>query len=95
MAPVTEIAYITLKPGVELTGSSPSAQAWSDALSAISAQEGYQRQHWGVSLEDPSLLMLLIGMCPSFVFTLPRNLITKLYANESQTGTELKATKNS
>lgn len=65
MAPVTEIAYITLKPGVQLTGSSTSAQAWSDALRTIQAQEGYQRLHWGVSLENENLLMLLIGILPS------------------------------
>lgn len=61
MAPVTEVAYLTLKPGVELAGSSTSAQAWSESIRTIQAQEGYQRLYWGVAVENPSLLMLLIG----------------------------------
>ncbi len=65
MAPVTEIAYITLKPGVQLTGSSTEAKAWAESLSTIQAQEGYQRLHWGTTLENENLLMLLIGTFPS------------------------------
>jgi hypothetical protein len=61
MAPVTEIAYISLKPGIQLTGSSDGAKAWADTIKTIQAQDGYQRLHWGVSLENESLLMLLIG----------------------------------
>jgi hypothetical protein len=61
MAPVTEIAYLTLKPGVELTGSSTSAQVWTDTVKTITQQSGYQRLHWGITLENQSLLMLLIG----------------------------------
>jgi hypothetical protein len=64
MAPVTEIAYITLKPGIQLTGSSAEAKAWAEALSTIQAQEGYQRLHWGATLENENLLMLLIGTLP-------------------------------
>jgi hypothetical protein len=62
MAPVTEIAYISLKPGIQLTGSSDGAKAWADTIKTIQAQDGYQRLHWGVSLENESLLMLLIGI---------------------------------
>jgi hypothetical protein len=64
MAPVTEIAYITLKPGVQLTGSSAEAKAWAESLSTVQAQEGYQRTHWGTTLENENLLMLLIGTLP-------------------------------
>ncbi len=64
--PVTEIAYITLKSGVELEGSGDAAQALKDSLKTISQQEGYQRQHYGRTLEDPSLLMLLIGMSSTY-----------------------------
>jgi hypothetical protein len=82
MAPVTEIAYITLKPGVELTGTTSSAQAWTETIRTIQAQEGYQRLHWGVSLEDETLLMLLIGSPPPFIFppllTLPKPISTKV-----------------
>jgi hypothetical protein len=62
MVPVTEIAYISLKPGIQLTGSSDGAKAWADTIKTIQAQDGYQRLHWGVSLENESLLMLLIGI---------------------------------
>jgi hypothetical protein len=64
MAPVTEIAYITLKPGVQLTGSSAEAKAWAESLSTGQAQEGYQRTFWGTTLENETLLMLLIGTLP-------------------------------
>ena len=68
MAPVTEIAYLTLKPGlklgVELTGSSPTAQIWTEAMETITQQPGYQRLHWGLTLEDESLLMVFIGTFP-------------------------------
>jgi hypothetical protein len=64
MTPVTEIAYITLKPGVQLTGSSAEAKAWAESLSTVQAQEGYQRTFWGTTLENENLLMLLIGNLP-------------------------------
>ncbi|KAI9053686.1 hypothetical protein LZ554_002639 [Drepanopeziza brunnea f. sp. 'monogermtubi'] len=58
--PVTEIAYITLKPGIELEGSGAAAQAWKETLTTVSQQDGYQRMHWGRTLEDPNQLMLFI-----------------------------------
>jgi hypothetical protein len=64
MAPVTEIAYLTLKPGLELAGSSPTAQIWTESIKTITQQSGYQRLHWGLTLENESLLMLLIGIFP-------------------------------
>jgi len=63
MSPVTEIAYISLKPGVELVGDSATAKAWADTIKTIQAQDGYQHLHWGTAMEDESLLMLLIGTC--------------------------------
>ncbi len=70
MAPVTEIAYISLKPGVELVGDSPAAKAWGDTIKTIQAQDGYQRLHWGTAMEDESLLMLLIGISSHHEFLL-------------------------
>jgi hypothetical protein len=64
MAPVTEIAYLSLKPGVQLVGENEGAKAWADAIQTIQVQEGYQRLHWGTSLESENLLMLLIGISP-------------------------------
>lgn len=64
MTPVTELAFLTLKPGVASHLSLPETEegkAWSQALSTISQQEGYQRQRWGVTIEDEELLLLVIG----------------------------------
>lgn len=72
MAPVTEIAYISLKPGISITGSTTEAQAWSETISTIQAQPGYQRLHWGITLENQDLLMLLIGTFPLSLFLSPK-----------------------
>jgi len=61
MAPqATEICYITLKPGVELEGSSASAQVWADTIATIQRQDGIQRQHYGRTIENPNLLIWMI-----------------------------------
>lgn len=65
MAPqATEIAYITLKPGVELEGTSASAQAWQESIATIQRQEGYQRLYYGRTIESPDILILMIGTIP-------------------------------
>ncbi|CZS89856.1 uncharacterized protein RAG0_01093 [Rhynchosporium agropyri] len=58
--PVTEIAYITLKPGTDISGSSDAAKAWKEGLSIISKQAGYQRSRYGITMESPELLMWFI-----------------------------------
>ncbi|KAL2065159.1 hypothetical protein VTL71DRAFT_4300 [Oculimacula yallundae] len=58
--PVTEIAYITLKPGIDISGSSDAAKAWKESLAIISKQEGYQRSSYGLTLESPDLLLWFI-----------------------------------
>ncbi|XMA09225.1 hypothetical protein WAI453_002016 [Rhynchosporium graminicola] len=58
--PVTEIAYITLKPGTDISGSSEAAKAWKEGLSIISKQAGYQRSRYGLTMESPELLMWFI-----------------------------------
>ncbi|KUJ23948.1 uncharacterized protein LY89DRAFT_633686 [Mollisia scopiformis] len=60
MPQVTEIAYLTLKPDIDLTGTSPTATAWQETLSTIRQQTGFQRLHWGLTLESPELLILMI-----------------------------------
>ena len=92
MAPVTEIAYISLKSGVELVGDSPTAKAWADTLKTIQAQDGYQRLHWGTAMEDESLLMLLIGTSPPSDET---NLKTKTNIMRHKIGTVLKRIRSS
>lgn len=62
--PVTEIAYITLKPNTDITGSSDAAKAWKEGLSVIAKQEGYQGSSYGRAIESPDLLMWFIGIIP-------------------------------
>lgn len=59
--PVTEIAYITLKPGLTVEGDTPAAQVWKDTLETVSAQEGFQKYYYGTQLEREDVLMFLIG----------------------------------
>lgn len=61
-SPVTEIAYISLKPGVELEGSGPAAKAWQETLTTVQDQDGSHTIYYGRTLEDATLLMLFIGM---------------------------------
>ncbi|KAH6675474.1 hypothetical protein B0J14DRAFT_586569 [Halenospora varia] len=58
--PVTECATITLKPGVEIEGSTPEAQIWKETLMTVSQQPGYQRAHYGRQLENSTQVILLI-----------------------------------
>jgi len=59
--PVTEVAFIPLKAGVDVDDeNNPAYQAWQETLRTVSQQEGYQRSHYGTELEDPSTLQLLI-----------------------------------
>lgn len=60
-SPATEIAYISLKPSLDLEGNTTEAEIWQQALSTISEQKGYQRLYWGRQLEDPDVLLLVIG----------------------------------
>ncbi|TVY37514.1 hypothetical protein LSUB1_G003464 [Lachnellula subtilissima] len=60
-SPVTECATITLKPGIDLeTSGTDSAQAWSETLSTVAKQAGYQRSYWGRQLENPNIVVWLI-----------------------------------
>lgn len=56
----TEIAYVVLKPGVDLT-SGTTGQAWDSTITTLKVQPGFQRAHCGRSIETPNLLMMFIG----------------------------------
>jgi hypothetical protein len=61
MAPTTEIVILKLKdPASSLSDSSPTATLWHSILSTAISQPGAQRLHWGVVIEDPSLVRLFI-----------------------------------
>jgi len=64
-SPVTECATITLKPGIDLgTSGTDSAQAWNETLATVAKQAGYQRSYWGRQLENPNIVVWLIGIFP-------------------------------
>lgn len=59
--PVTEIVYITLKPDISVDTPGPAANVWQETLSTIASQDGYLGLRYGLQLENPGSLMLLIG----------------------------------
>jgi hypothetical protein len=72
MSPVTEIATLFLKAGIDLEDpSSLPAKAAQEAFNTISSQPGFQRIYYGPELEDSSILQLFIGAshlnCKSFL----------------------------
>lgn len=60
-AAVSEIVYITLKPGVDLEGSTTEASSWKKALEAVEAVDGYRGSYWGRQLEDSNVLIWVIS----------------------------------
>ena len=61
MAPVTEIVYVALKPGSNLSeADSPAGSVWKDSLNTVKAQPGFQRAYWSLEVENPSILRLFV-----------------------------------
>ncbi|CAL3968821.1 unnamed protein product [Diplocarpon coronariae] len=60
-APVTSVAYITTKPGIDLEGTGTAAQAWKEALATLPQQNGFQSRRWGRTMENVNLVMLFVG----------------------------------
>jgi len=59
--PVTEVAYITLKAGVDIEKvGTPEHQLWEESMTTVSSQEGYQRAYFGLQLESPNTTILFI-----------------------------------
>jgi hypothetical protein len=68
-SPVTEICYLTLKPGADVHApGSAAAQAWNDIVTTLSQQDGYQSSHWGTQIENPNVLIMMIGILPHLAF---------------------------
>jgi hypothetical protein len=63
--PVTEIAYITLKPGKDLE-QGESAKVWQETLATLRAQDGMQRTYYGPLIEAPNVVALFVGLFPPF-----------------------------
>lgn len=61
MAPVTELALIAMKAGVNPEDpNTPEGQVWQEALTTISGQEGCQRMYWGREIENRTNMRLFI-----------------------------------
>lgn len=64
-SPVTEICYLSLKPDADVNEpGSTAAQTWNDLVTTVSLQEGHQSSHWGTQIENPNVLMMMIGILP-------------------------------
>ncbi|KAI1559374.1 hypothetical protein PtrEW4_011766, partial [Pyrenophora tritici-repentis] len=53
--PVTEIAYLPLKPSLDLS-SSEIKEAWKSTLRTIALQPGFKTGYWGKQIENPDTL---------------------------------------
>lgn len=62
--PVTEVAYLPLKPSLDLS-SGEIKEAWQSALRTIASQPGFKTGYWGKQIENPDTLQLVIGNIPS------------------------------
>ncbi len=71
--PVTEIAYIPLKPGTDLD-SGNAKEAWRASLETISRQEGFRSLRWGVQIEEQEkgkgVAQMCIGTVTSSIMSL-------------------------
>lgn len=67
--PVTEIVYIPLVAGTDLTGTTK--EPWGTALQTLASQSGCTCVRWGMQVEHPDVVQLAIGLsfsspsCPS------------------------------
>lgn len=58
--PVTEIAYIPIKPSINLeTGEGK--RIWDATLKTIASQAGFKQLLWGVQIERPGITQMVIG----------------------------------
>jgi hypothetical protein len=60
--PVSEIAYITLKPEVDFQHDANVIALWDEAKRMIAVQKGYGGSYQGTQFEDPSILIWVICM---------------------------------
>lgn len=70
MTECTEIAFIALQPGATIEDKSSGAgKIWADTLKTVASQDGYQRSFYSRQVEDPTMLIWLIGTqskCPLY-----------------------------
>lgn len=60
--PVTEIIKASLKAGIDLDDAdSPAGKVLNETFNTLMQQDGLQRLHKGVQVENPSILQLHLG----------------------------------
>jgi hypothetical protein len=60
--PLTEFAILSLKAGIDVTGSTTEAVLFrSDIIGVLKQQEGMTSLRWGHQLENPSSAIMAIG----------------------------------
>jgi len=69
IGPVTEVALLCLKPGINIQDeSSPAYQSSREAFSIISSQKGFQRIYYGHHFEDQPKFDVVIGACSQYIY---------------------------
>lgn len=58
--PVTEIAYVQIKEGIDLE-SGEGKSIWDATLKTIASQKGFKRLSWGAQIENPGITQMAIG----------------------------------
>jgi heme-degrading monooxygenase HmoA len=62
--PTTELAYITVKEGLErdvLDKSTPAGQAFTYMVDMVIKAPGAREAHWGPSIENPRQIWILVA----------------------------------
>lgn len=66
--PVSEIASLIMKEGVDIFDKSSSAyKVWQDCITTITKVEGYRCLRYGYTFEKPSVVDFVIGRFFSFL----------------------------
>lgn len=72
---VTEIAYVPLKPGVDLE-SGEGKTIWDATLKTVSEQQEFRQLRWGMQIENPRVASLAVGKFSCLPYT-PMNVTSK------------------
>jgi hypothetical protein len=56
----TEIAYLPMKPGIDLS-SGEAKEAWESTLSTIAKQPGCKALYWGRQIENSDTVQMVVG----------------------------------
>lgn len=60
-----EVAYLPLKAGVGGLDKGDSPKIWNDTLKTVTSQPGCKGAYWGIQIEHPDIIELVVGMSPT------------------------------